>query len=993
MELSSLLSGMEWLDVQGDLEGEVSSLCYDSTKCEPGSLFVALRGTQTDGHRYLADAVSRGARVVIHETPFVPPPGVAALRVADSRLSLAKISAGYFRNPSAGIALIGVTGTNGKTTVTYLLESILQAAGLKVGVMGTVNYRYDGRSFPAPHTTPESYEFQRILREMADRGVSHAIAEVSSHALALKRVDGADFDLAIFTNLSQDHLDYHQGMEGYFQAKKRLFSEVLPGGAKAARARGVVNGEDPWGRRLLTETLLPIVTYGMTDRSQVFAARYDLSLAGIAASIRGTFAPLEIQSSLTGKYNLENILAACAASQALGIEPRHIEEGIGALTKAPGRLERVSRADETTVFVDYAHTEDALLNVLSNLRQFRKGRIITVFGCGGDRDREKRPKMGAAATGLSDLTVVTSDNPRSEDPAKIIGQIEAGIDRGKIKKISPVEASSASPAYLVVQDRRQAIEWAINQAEAADIVLIAGKGHEDCQIIGRERFHFDDRLVAREVLDRRMRIAGGELSVHPGEEALSEPLPHLSVREILEATGGRLRQGDASGVFRGISTDSRTVLAGNLFIPLVGERFDGHAFIGQVVAAGAGGVLCREGAIKNPVATEAGAIIEVPDTLTALGDLANFWRMRLPVRVIAITGSAGKTTTKEMLAGILELARPTLKTSGNFNNLVGLPLTIFRLRAHHELAVLELGMNTRGEIRRLTRIAEPDIGLITNVGPAHLENLKSLEMIREEKGDLFRNMSSEGTAIINRDDEAVRIIERSWSGRRVTFSLAGEAEVTASDVLPAGNQGAEFLLRIGKEARRVKLSVPGMHNVRNALAAAACARACGIDLDLICRGLNGFVTGAGRFCVSPLESGSFLIDDCYNANPASMREALETISRLKGAHQAIAIMGDMLELGDESEGYHEEMGFFAGQRGLDALLLKGEFRCAVAAGASRGGMAPERVFFFDNPDEAVGQLKCLLRAGDWVLVKASRRMRLESVVEEIKTAYGVRRKA
>ncbi|MDI6727263.1 MAG: UDP-N-acetylmuramoyl-tripeptide--D-alanyl-D-alanine ligase, partial [Smithellaceae bacterium] len=391
------------------------------------------------------------------------------------------------------------------------------------------------------------------------------------------------------------------------------------------------------------------------------------------------------------------------------------------------------------------------------------------------------------------------------------------------------------------------------------------------------------------------------------------------------------------------------------------------------------GFLCREGAREIPGGGASEVMMEVPDTLSALGDLANFWRRRLSARVIAITGSAGKTTTKEMLAGILELARPTLKTSGNFNNLVGLPLTIFRLRPHHDLAVLELGMNQRGEIRRLTRIAEPDIGLITNVGPAHLENLKSLEMIREEKGDLFRYMSKDGIAIINRDDEAIRIIERSWSGRRVTFGLGGVADVTASDIVPAGNQGADFLLRIGQEARGVRLSVTGMHNVRNALAAAACAWACGIELEMICRGLSGFVAGVGRFCVSRLAGGSFLIDDSYNANPSSMREAIETIASLKGAHQTIAVLGDMLELGDEAEGYHEATGFLAGQRRLDALLLKGEFGRTVAAGALRGGVAADRIFFFDDPAEAVGQLKRLLRSGDWVLVKGSRRMRLESV--------------
>ncbi len=980
MKLSTLISDMELVTVKGDLSAPVSSLCYNSQNCLSGSAFVAIRGLKSDGHRYINDAIARGARVIIHEDDYDPPPGVVSVRVGESRLSLGILAANFFRHPSLAIKLIGITGTNGKTTVTYLLESILKSGGLSAGVIGTINYRYADKYFSAPNTTPESYEFQRILREMADAAVSHVIAEVSSHALDLRRVDACDFDLAAFTNLSRDHLDYHQTMEDYYQAKKRLFSEVLPAGRKRATARSVINTDNPWGRRLLNEIGLPKTTYGLTDAADVHARKYSLTISGITASIISSRGVLEIKSALTGKYNLENILAAVTVALSLGIESRYIEEGIAALTSVPGRLERVSLPGEPSVFVDYAHTDDALFNVLTNLNQFKKRRIITLFGCGGNRDRGKRPKMGAVATSLSDLTIITSDNPRSEEPSRIIADIEAGIDRTLVRKITPETAHESGQAYLIISDRSRAIEWAINQAEPSDIVLIAGKGHEDYQLIGDDRLHFDDREAARACLDLRA-SRKKKHSASSRENSDLDDEPCLSAAEVLTATGGRLLQGSADGVFYGISTDSRSILRRNLFIPLTGERFDGHDFIDQAIARGAAGYLCRPGLV-NPAAEI--TVIEVADTLVALGHIARYWRRRLPVKVVAITGSAGKTTTKDMTAAILELAGPTLKTQGNFNNLIGLPLTIFRLRNCHELAVLELGMNNRGEISRLTRIAEPQVGLITNVGPAHLENLKSLEMIREEKGDLFRNMSPEGIAVINLDDEAVRIVAQEWTGRRVTFSLTGEADVAARDIRPSGNHETEFLLKIGAESGLVRLATAGAHQVLNALAAAACAWACGISREMICRGLNGFTASTGRFCISQLGGGAFLIDDCYNANPSSLREALKTMAGLKGANRSIAVLGDMLELGDEAESYHERLGGFAVECGVDALLLTGNFRKAYAAGARRAGIPADRIIFFDQPAEVSEYLRGRLNPGDWILVKGSRRMKLESVVEEIK---------
>ena len=504
MRLSRLMRGIDPLEITGRTDSEVASVCYDSRQCREGSLFVAISGLKADGHEFITDALSRGAGFIIHEGEFHPPPGVTAIRVRDSRRCLGILGRNFFGDPSAGICLIAVVGTNGKTTVTYLIESILQTAGFVVGVLGTVNYRYGEKTFPAPNTTPESFEMQKIIREMSDHGITHIVAEVSSHALDLKRVDDCAFDLGIFTNLTQDHLDYHRTMDNYFQTKKRFFSEVLPAGGKNRPQNTIVNVDDPWGRRLLRElgpeSASGHLTYGIESPCDITASPFRLSLDGIEATLLLGGERLPVSSSLMGRFNLSNILAAAAASFALGIPGGCIRDGIAALIQVPGRLEKVSTAGQPAVFVDYAHTDDALRRVLESLSLFRTGRLITVFGCGGDRDRGKRPLMGEAVSTDSDLVIVTSDNPRTEDPLSIIREIETGIRMVKYAGAGDPARHSTGRGYLVIPDRKAAIAAAIGLADARDIVLIAGKGHEDYQIIGTKRFPFDDRAIAREEL-------------------------------------------------------------------------------------------------------------------------------------------------------------------------------------------------------------------------------------------------------------------------------------------------------------------------------------------------------------------------------------------------------------------------------------------------------------------------------------------------------------
>jgi UDP-N-acetylmuramoyl-tripeptide--D-alanyl-D-alanine ligase len=463
-----------------------------------------------------------------------------------------------------------------------------------------------------------------------------------------------------------------------------------------------------------------------------------------------------------------------------------------------------------------------------------------------------------------------------------------------------------------------------------------------------------------------------------------ESLPQLRVEDIRKAAGAFMIPGHREGKFLGVSTDSRHITKGNLFVALVGEHFDGHDFLKTAVASGAAGVVIqrdRKGKVNSLPADV--TVLRVEDTLKALGDIARYWRMKFKVPVVAITGSSGKTTTKEMVATVLGQTKTVLKNEGNLNNLIGLPLTLFRLHARHEAVVLEMGTNRPGEIRRLTEIAEPDIGIITNVGAAHLEGLKSLEMIREEKGALFNTMAGRGVAVINIDDPNLSAWEERWAGRKITFGIRRPADVCAEHITHEGEKGTIFTLAAGKASREITVATIGNHNIYNALAAAAAARACGIPFDKICRGLMSFRPVPGRMEVHRLKNGAFIINDAYNANPASVGEALKTLRELKGESRSVVVLGDMLELGDQSERLHEDIGRMIGETGVGKVFLRGQFARAVAQGAMKKGLRGDQIHFDLSPEEITESLRRGLKEGDWVLVKGSRRMKMEEIVQEI----------
>ncbi len=485
--LTEILSGVETI-TPFSLAAEIRQIVCDSRKVKSGAVFFALRGAKENGQAFIADAIQRGAVAVVSDEPVtaVVPPGVAVIQVREARKALAIASANFYDHPSNALQLVAVTGTNGKTTTTSVIDAIIKASKSKTGLFGTIAYETPSGKYPAPNTTPESVDLQGFLAEIRDAGGKFAVLEASSHSLTMDRLWGLHFSAAVFTNLTREHMDYHKTFEDYFAAKKTLFTGTGAGAPDTA----IINIDDDYGKKLLGMAR-KTNTYGLESGADITTKKFQLTFSGLAFTAQTPNGKIQITSSLVGRINVYNILAAIGAAQALGLSNEIIETGIRNLESVSGRFQRIDQGQPYLVIVDYAHTDDALESLIRTARELNpKGRIITLFGCGGSKDRTKRPVMGEVTGRLSDLTILSSDNPRQEDPLKIISDIIVGLQK-------------TSGKYVIEPDREKAIGLAMDEARGGDIVLLAGKGHENYQILADRTLEFDDRDVARRALIQR----------------------------------------------------------------------------------------------------------------------------------------------------------------------------------------------------------------------------------------------------------------------------------------------------------------------------------------------------------------------------------------------------------------------------------------------------------------------------------------------------------
>lgn len=921
--VATVAETVAWLHERVSL---TAHLKLDSRDIEPGDVFVACPGLSSDGRLYIDKALALGASAVLFEAPATDAvqaasAGTPMLAVTGLRSLLGELGDTWYGRPSAALAVVAVTGTNGKTSSVQWIAHALSRNEKACGTIGTLGAVLpDGQTLGGSLTTPDVLTVHRTLAAMRDAGAKAVAMEASSIGIEQGRMDGVRVALAAFTNLTRDHLDYHVTMERYEAAKARLFS--WPGLTAA-----VINADDEAGRRMLAalpEGVSPM-GYSLSDDPAIPAA---MRARDLQATSQGQIFTLvsphgeaQIVTRLLGAHNVSNLLLVAGVLYKLGLPFAQIARELAATDPVDGRLQTVEPAVSLPahaargplVVVDYAHTPDALSRALLALRAVataRSGRLVCLFGCGGERDPGKRPVMGAIAAELADHVVVSSDNPRTESPEAIVQQILAGIPE------------AVRPDVEV--DRARAILQTIWAASPEDVVLLAGKGHETYQDIGGEKLPFDDREWARVAL-------------------------------LLQQTPG-------------VSTDTRRIREGELFVALVGENFDAHDYLDQAASRGACAAL-----VAHRVADAGLTQLVVGDTRVALTRIGAAWRSRFSLPVVAVAGSNGKTTTKEMISAMLaewqgEAGR--LATAGNLNNDIGVPLTLLRLRPEHRAAVFELGMNHPGEIAQLAAIAAPTVALVTNAQREHQEFMHTVEAVAHENGAAITALPADGVAVYPGDEPYSAIWDALAAPRRVLrFGLQPGLDVYAEQIIAEVDATrCRVVTPVG--VADLTLPVAGLHNLRNALAAIASAIAAGAPLETAVRALAGFSPVAGRMQHKRMSDGTLLIDDTYNANPDSVRAAIDVLARIAGTR--VLVLGDMGEVGDNGPAMHVEVGNYAREHGLDAFITLGEASRAAAAAFGPGAHACASV------DEVVAALRGLRPS--CVLVKGSRFMRMERVV-------------
>jgi len=923
-------------------------LCLDSRCIQRGDVFFACAGRHSDGRRHIEDAVNAGAVAVVVQTDdpqdaarLAAAVSVPLLAVQDLARVLGAVAHAWYGAPSHALTVIAVTGTNGKTSTVQWLAAALCAGHVPCGAIGTLGVTLPDGTHANPGdaslqaagalTTPDVLTLHRHLALLRDAGAVAVAIEASSIGIAQGRLDSVRIAFAGFSNLTHDHLDYHQDMAQYRAAKFALFAhEELRG--------TVVNLDDTAGMDLFAH--LPAARrLGTTCRAHpdaaVSAHNVQLAAHGQVCQLMLPDGSAQLVTPILGAHNVSNLLLVAGMLHLMGWPLPRVVQTLAALRPVPGRLQvvpspaTVASSATPMVVVDYAHTPDALEHVLRTLRQTARavhGKLICVFGCGGNRDAAKRPWMGKVASAHADAVIVTSDNPRFEAPQSITAQIVQDL----------------VPPPRVMLNRAQAILLAILDAAPNDVVLLAGKGHETWQEIAGVRQPFDDR----------------------------------------EWAGLALAWRAASGV----SSDTRTLRPGQLFMALRGEHVDGHQYLAQAAQVGAIAAMVEQ---RNPdVALPQYC---VGNTFDAVDHMALAKRQQYVLPVIAVTGSNGKTTTKEMIASILRAhfgEDAVHATPGNFNNTLGVPLTLLTLNAQHRVSVVEIGMNHPGEIAGLAAMVQPTVALVNNAQREHQEFMHSVAEVALENGMVVSALPADGVAVYPSQDAYTAVWDTLAANRaRLRFGVLQaesnedlDVDVYADGIKPR-EDGVTFCLHLPKEDDGINLHMPnvqvdlciaGLHNVHNAVAAAACAHAVGVPTHTIARGLADFQPVAGRMHMRTYR-GMRLINDTYNANPDSVRAAIDVLAQLPGARTLV--LGDMGEVGAQSQAVHAEVGSYARECGIQTLLAMGE---ASAATVQAFGVGARRFGSVDTLVDAIRQAPPA-----HVLVKGSRFMAMERVVLQL----------
>ena len=843
----------------------ITGLSTNSKKIKKNFIFFAIKGNKLNGEKFINNAIHKGASVVVCSKSYkIRDKKVVILRKNKIRQFLSEISSKYYKSKPKNI--IAVTGTNGKTSVSDIFYQILRINNIPAASIGTFGIKYNDKIIKTSLTSPDTITLHKSLNYLKSNKINNVIIEASSHGLDQKRLHHIKFKGAIFTNFSQDHLDYHKTMKSYLNAKLILFRKLL------SKKSTIISDDE-------------IPTFKILNQ---IAKKKNLRISNINKTIKKI---KNIDLKFNEDFKIRNLAMAIEAVKLCGLKEKLIFGSLKKLKDVNGRLELVKRyPNDVKVFIDYAHTPDALLETLNSLRNNYGNNISLVFGCGGERDQTKRPIMAKIANNLCKKIYITDDNPRNERPQKIRKDLSKNISKSKSFNIG---------------NRSLAIKKAILNADPQEIILIAGKGHEEQQIYKNKILKISDKKIVKKINIKT-------------KKKLKRNKKYFQNKLIL----GKILEKKISLNFSGLSIDTRTIKKGNLFLAIKGKKVDGNKFVNVALKKGAGCVVSSKKLKKNNK-----KIITVKNSILFLNSFAKFKRKLSLAKIIAVTGSAGKTSLKNLIKDLLQNFGKTCSSSKSFNNHLGVPISISNLNLDDKFGVFEVGMSRPGEIKNLSRSIEPHIGVITNIGEAHIENFRSINEIAKAKSEIIENIVEGGTIILNRDDKFFNYLSKkakSYKLKISTFGYHRKSDVQIKKIIKKRNNSKIF---INIDDKITNLEINDL-NIYNVLASIAVLKVLKVDINKIKSKIKNFESPEGRgkkYSIVRYNKKFNLIDESYNANPLSVKNAIDKLNLIKkDKFKKYLILGDMLELGQKSNEYHKQLSKVINNSDIDKVFIKGK---------------------------------------------------------------------
>ena len=919
---------------------KIRSISADSRNIQKGDLFVSIKGNKFDGNKFIDQAILKGAKVIVYSGSLKKKyKNIIFIKTRNTREKLAEISSKYFQKKPKNI--IAVTGTNGKTSVSDFFHQIFMLNNKRVGLLGTLGLKKNHNLQKRKLTTLDAFSLHKDLEELKKSKIDNVIIEASSHGLVQKRLDFLNIKSGIFTNLSHDHLDYHKNMKNYFSAKLILFKKILKKNSIIITDSEIK--EYPILKRLQKKrnlNLQSIGNFGNTFKILNHRIFNNYQLVKILYYKK----IYNLKINLIGSIQIKNLFMAILACKICGLSIQNIFKVINKIKSVNGRLEFVRRLpNQSKIYLDYAHTPEALKKAIISLEEHFNKKITVIFGCGGERDRSKRKQMGKIVNKLCDKIIVTDDNPRNENPSQIRKQIIRAIDKRKVKEIP---------------GRKKAINYALKNSSPYEIILVAGKGHENFQNLGKKEIFFSDKITIN-------KFHQGKISHKKNQLKFND----MILRKILK--------NKKENLFSGVSINSKIIKKNNLFIAIKGKNKDGHNFLNQAIKKGANYCVVSKNVKKRFKP------IKVKNTFDFLKTFSEKKREVSSAKFVAITGSAGKTSLKTMLGNLLKLYSKTYFSPQSYNNHYGVPLSLSNIEPEHNFGVFEVGMNKFNEIYRLSSIIKPDVGIITNISEAHLENFRNISDIAKAKSEIIHNIKNGGLIILNRDDKFYNFHKNIANKKNIKIKTFGYSKNADFKYLKTNKIKNNLYLIASIDGK--KISLPINNSNKNFVMNILCCLAVLSYFNLNTRDIKKFfknqkpLKGRGKIKkVKRFGKTFYLIDESYNANPLSVKIALENFSNIrKNGKKKYFFFGDMMELGNKSHIYHKKMTNFINKSDIDKTFVYGK-RASKAYKFINKNKRGEVINSFKKFDGAISKI---LKNGDYLMIKASNATKLHRVSE------------